>query len=49
MPDGIKDDLEKIRRRKTEKPQPDKNDAKRESTVSMPEQPAHGPITGPTR
>jgi hypothetical protein len=51
MADSLEKDLEKIRKAKTTPPPldkrapPDINEQKRESTVSMPEQPTEGPTT----
>ncbi|HYD14975.1 MAG TPA: hypothetical protein VEA77_01105 [Hyphomicrobium sp.] len=45
MPDNLKKDLDKIRKKKTVKSPPENSERKRESTVSMPEQPTEGPTT----
>ena len=47
MPDDLKKDLDKIRKTKTVKSPPENSEQKRESTISMPEQPTEGPTTPP--
>jgi hypothetical protein len=45
MADSLEKDLEKIRKTKTTPEPSNKSEQKRESTVSMPEQPTEGPTT----
>lgn len=45
MADDLKKDLEEIRKKKTTPAPPAQSEQKRESTVSMPEQPTEGPTT----